>query len=110
MTDVCWAPYSSSVLAASTATGRLVVWDLAVRRLDPLVSQAVTSRRKAGLNTLQFHPSQPVLLGQPAAPPTALTVPQWGTPPGPSTPSSSLPTSERRRNKYRKLPRKATNN
>ena len=68
VTDVCWAPYSSSVLAASTATGRVVVWDLAVRRLDPLVSQAVTSRRKAGLNTLQFHPSQPVLLGQPAAP------------------------------------------
>ena len=39
MTDVAWAPYSSTVFAAVTIDGRAVVFDLSVNKYNPICNQ-----------------------------------------------------------------------
>jgi len=58
--DACWAPYSSTVLAAATADGKVHVFDLSENRHEPMCEQLVV--RKARLTRLRFNPKTPVLL------------------------------------------------
>jgi len=58
--DAAWSPTSSTVFAAATESGRVLVYDLAYSMEWPLCKQKVT--QKAKLTKLAFSSSAPVLL------------------------------------------------
>ncbi|KAJ3195232.1 cytoplasmic dynein with WD40 domain [Irineochytrium annulatum] len=58
--DVAWAPYSSTVFAAVTADGKVVVFDLNENKYEPICEQQVV--RKAKLTHVSFNPFEPILL------------------------------------------------
>ncbi|CAB3381334.1 Hypothetical predicted protein [Cloeon dipterum] len=60
--DVAWAPYSSTVLAAVTADGRIHVFDLNVNKYRPLCQQAVTQKKKCKLTKVSFNPKHLILV------------------------------------------------
>ncbi|XP_058796099.1 dynein intermediate chain 2, ciliary isoform X2 [Phymastichus coffea] len=60
--DVQWAPYSSTVLACVTNSGKLTVFDLNVNKYRPICSQAVVSKRRGKLTRLAFNHSLPFLI------------------------------------------------
>jgi len=58
--DVAWAPYSSTVFAASTDDGKVHVFDLSQNKLLPVCSQKVV--KKAKLTKVVFNPKHPIVL------------------------------------------------
>ncbi|XP_059489898.1 dynein intermediate chain 2, ciliary [Neocloeon triangulifer] len=60
--DVAWAPYSSTVLAAATADGRVHVFDLNVNKYRPLCQQVVTQKKKCKLTKVSFNPKHSMLI------------------------------------------------
>ena len=58
--DVDWSPVTSTVFAAATADGSLNVFDLAVDRLKPVVSQKIVTTGK--LTRVQFNSKEGVIL------------------------------------------------
>jgi dynein intermediate chain 1, axonemal len=58
--DAAWSPMSSTVFAAATESGRVVVYDLAHSMEWPLCKQKVTQKVK--LTKLVFSTTEPVLL------------------------------------------------
>ena len=58
--DVSWSPTVSTVFAAVTDSGRVVVYDLSRSMYVPLCKQKVTQKVK--LTKLAFSPAHPVLL------------------------------------------------
>jgi len=58
--DVVWAPYSSTVFAAVTTNGKVLVYDLNKNKNEPLCTQGVVKNAK--LTHVTFNPKDPVLL------------------------------------------------
>lgn len=58
--DVVWAPYSSTVFAAVTTNGKVLVYDLAKNKNEPLCTQGVVKNAK--LTRLCFNPKDPIIL------------------------------------------------
>uniref|UniRef100_UPI00358F7B59 dynein axonemal intermediate chain 1-like n=1 Tax=Myxine glutinosa TaxID=7769 RepID=UPI00358F7B59 len=59
--DVVWAPYSSTVFAAATGDGKVLVFDLAVNKYEALCQQFVLTHKKSKLTHLVFSLSWPVI-------------------------------------------------
>ncbi|KAL7748484.1 hypothetical protein RI367_006179 [Sorochytrium milnesiophthora] len=60
VSDVAWAPYSSTVFAAVTADGKVYVFDMEINKFDPICVQQVT--RKAKLTHISFNPFEPIIV------------------------------------------------
>jgi dynein intermediate chain 1, axonemal len=60
--DVKWAPYSSTVLAAVTAEGKVFVFDLNVNKYNAICVQSVVSKRKNKLTRLAFNQKLPFIV------------------------------------------------
>jgi dynein intermediate chain 1 len=60
VSDVAWAPYSSSVFAAVTSDGKVHVFDLSVNKHEPLCEQKVVKRAK--LTHVTFNSQDPIVL------------------------------------------------
>lgn len=58
--DIAWAPYSSTVFAATTDDGKVHVFDLNENKLLPICSQKVIKKGK--LTKIVFNPRHPILL------------------------------------------------
>jgi dynein intermediate chain 1 len=58
--DVVWSPYSSTVFAAVTTNGKVLVYDLNKNKNEPLCSQGVVKNAK--LTRLCFNPKEPIIL------------------------------------------------
>merc|ERR1719326_543963 len=61
--DVIWAPHNSTSFAAAMDDGRVELWDLAERPLDPIVvhyPRASQPRRRR--TCVRFSPNSPVLI------------------------------------------------
>ncbi|TRY60448.1 hypothetical protein DNTS_028893 [Danionella cerebrum] len=61
VTDVAWAPYSSTVFAAVTADGKVHVFDLNINKYEALCQQKVVSK-KTRLLHVEFNPVHPILI------------------------------------------------
>lgn len=60
--DVKWAPYSSTVFAALTSNGHLLVFDLNVNKYKSVCKQAIVTRRKTKLTRLAFNIDLAILI------------------------------------------------
>ena len=58
--DVVWSPYSSTVFAAVTTNGKVLVYDLNKNKNEPLCTQGVVKNAK--LTHICFNPKEPILL------------------------------------------------
>ncbi|RNF12464.1 dynein intermediate-chain-like protein [Trypanosoma rangeli] len=58
--DIAWAPYSSTVFAAVTSNGKVLVFDLNKNKREPLCSQTVVKNAK--LTHIAFHKDEPVVI------------------------------------------------
>ncbi|CCW66087.1 unnamed protein product [Phytomonas sp. Hart1] len=58
--DVAWAPYSSTVFAAVTSNGKVIVFDLNQNKTEPLCVQTVVKNAK--LTHVAFNRVNPILL------------------------------------------------
>lgn len=57
-----WSPSSSTVIVAVTDEGRVYVYDLFLRKCQPLCVQNLVQRRRFSLACVTFSPFQPVIL------------------------------------------------
>ncbi|GAB1606688.1 dynein intermediate chain 2, ciliary-like [Argonauta hians] len=55
VTDVAWAPYSSSVFAASTSKGYVYVYDLNINRYEPMCRQVVVRKKETEVTKIVFN-------------------------------------------------------
>jgi dynein intermediate chain 1 len=62
VSDVAWAPYSSTTFAATTEDQKVAVWDLAVSRKEPLCIQKTIPGKKNKCTHLAFNAAAPVIL------------------------------------------------
>jgi len=60
VSDIAWAPFSSTVFAAVTADAKVHVFDLAQNKYEALCEQKVI--RKAKLTHISFNPVEPIIL------------------------------------------------
>lgn len=58
--DVVWSPYSSTVFAAVTTNGKVLVYDLNKNKNEPLCTQGVVKNAK--LTRICFNPKEPIIL------------------------------------------------
>ncbi|KTG40556.1 hypothetical protein cypCar_00015724 [Cyprinus carpio] len=61
VTDVAWAPYSSTVFAAVTTDGKVHVFDLNINKYEALCQQKVVSK-KTKLFNIEFNPVHPIII------------------------------------------------
>ncbi|XP_026052082.1 dynein intermediate chain 1, axonemal-like [Carassius auratus] len=61
VTDVAWAPYSSTVFAAVTTEGKVHVFDLNINKYEALCQQKVVSK-KTKLLHIEFNPVHPIII------------------------------------------------
>uniref|UniRef100_A0A8C1SZ86 Dynein, axonemal, intermediate chain 1, paralog 2 n=1 Tax=Cyprinus carpio TaxID=7962 RepID=A0A8C1SZ86_CYPCA len=61
VTDVAWAPYSSTVFAAVTTEGKVHVFDLSINKYEALCQQKVVSK-KTKLFNIEFNPVHPIII------------------------------------------------
>ncbi|KAK9955249.1 hypothetical protein ABG768_015134 [Culter alburnus] len=61
VTDVAWAPYSSTVFAAVTTDGKVHVFDLSINKYEALCQQKVVSK-KTRLLHIEFNPVHPIII------------------------------------------------
>ncbi|RXN26935.1 dynein intermediate chain axonemal [Labeo rohita] len=61
VTDVAWAPYSSTVFAAVTTDGKVHVFDLNINKYEALCQQKVVSK-KTRLLHIEFNPVHPIII------------------------------------------------
>ncbi|XP_051733880.1 dynein axonemal intermediate chain 1-like [Ctenopharyngodon idella] len=61
VTDVAWAPYSSTVFAAVTTDGKVHVFDLSVNKYEALCQQVVVSKKKTPVK-IEFNPVHPIII------------------------------------------------
>ncbi|XP_037789718.1 dynein intermediate chain 2, ciliary-like isoform X2 [Penaeus monodon] len=59
---LAWSPSSSTVIVAVTEEGRIYVYDLFLRKCQPLCVQNLVQRRRFSLASVAFSPYQPVIL------------------------------------------------
>ncbi|XP_078265846.1 dynein, axonemal, intermediate chain 1, paralog 2 isoform X3 [Rhinoraja longicauda] len=60
--DVAWSPYSSTVFAAVTTSGKVLVYDLNVNKYEPICEQAVVSKKRNKLTHIAFNPTYPIIM------------------------------------------------
>ncbi|KAK9878542.1 hypothetical protein WA026_022439 [Henosepilachna vigintioctopunctata] len=60
--DVKWAPYSSTVFAAVTSTGKVLVFDLDINKYKAICEQAVVPKKRNKLTRLSFNNKIPVII------------------------------------------------
>ncbi|XP_014779549.1 dynein intermediate chain 2, ciliary isoform X1 [Octopus bimaculoides] len=60
--DVAWAPYSSTVFAAVTDTGKVFVYDLSLNKYDHLCSQVIVQKKRTKLTHIAFNNEDPVII------------------------------------------------
>lgn len=60
--DVEWAPFSSTVFAAVTANGEVILYDIAVDKNEPLCVQVVVFLKNTRIMHLAFNQLYPILL------------------------------------------------
>lgn len=60
--DVTWAPYSSTVFAAVTSDGKIVVYDLSVNKYEPICQQLIFQKGRTKLTHISFNPVYPVVV------------------------------------------------
>ncbi|XP_043216720.1 dynein intermediate chain 2, ciliary-like [Amphibalanus amphitrite] len=60
--DVAWAPYSSTVFAASTIDGRIHIFDLDIDKYRPICCQAVIDMKKTRMTRVSFSLAHPIVL------------------------------------------------
>lgn len=60
MGDIAWAPYSSTIFAATTSEGKVFVFDLNESQHEPICEQKVVA--KAKLTKICFNSVLPVIL------------------------------------------------
>ena len=58
--DVAWAPYSSTVFAAVTSDGKIVVYDLYINKYKPICDQLIFQKGKTKLTHISFNPVYPI--------------------------------------------------
>ncbi|XP_047494973.1 dynein axonemal intermediate chain 1-like [Penaeus chinensis] len=59
---LAWSPSSSTVIVAVTEEGRVYVYDIYLRKCQPLCIQNLVQRRRFSLASVAFSPYQPVIL------------------------------------------------
>ncbi|GAB1604400.1 dynein intermediate chain 2, ciliary-like [Argonauta hians] len=62
VTDVAWAPYSSTTFAASTSKGYVYVYDLIANHYEPMCSQVVVKKKETEVTSICFHPRNYTIL------------------------------------------------
>ncbi|GAB1604401.1 dynein intermediate chain 2, ciliary-like [Argonauta hians] len=62
VTDVAWAPYSSSAFAASTSKGYVYVYDLNYNRYEPMCAQVVVRKKETEVTRISFNPKNYTIL------------------------------------------------
>lgn len=62
VSDVQWAPYSSTVFAALTLDGNVHVYDIYLNSNSPLCIQNVVFKKKHRLTRISFSPFFPILI------------------------------------------------
>jgi len=60
--DVAWAPFASTVFAAVTADGKVVVFDLNINKYEPVCDQMVVHKGKTKLTHIAFNPVHPIAI------------------------------------------------
>lgn len=86
--DVCWAPYSSTIFAATSDDGKVIlvseisfygclgkaelklsplyyqvlVYDLAINKERPVCSQQVVTKKRVHPHRIKFNPTYPILI------------------------------------------------
>jgi len=60
--DVAWAPYASTVFAAVTADGKVVVFDLSINKYEPICDQFIVQKGKTKLTHVSFNPIHPIVI------------------------------------------------
>ncbi|GAB1602729.1 dynein intermediate chain 2, ciliary-like isoform X1, partial [Argonauta hians] len=60
--DVAWAPYSSTVFAAVTDTGRVFVFDLSLNKYHHLCSQVIAQKKRTKLTHIAFNNEDPIII------------------------------------------------
>eukprot|EP00111_Clytia_hemisphaerica_P001567 TCONS_00004473-protein len=60
--DVAWAPYASTVFAAVTADGKVVVYDLSINKYEPVCDQFIVQKGKTKLTHVSFNPLHPIVI------------------------------------------------
>ncbi|XP_055488293.1 dynein, axonemal, intermediate chain 1, paralog 2 [Leucoraja erinacea] len=60
--DVAWSPYSSTVFAAVTTSGKVFVYDLNVNKYEPICEQAVVNKKRNKLTHIAFNPTYPIIM------------------------------------------------
>jgi dynein intermediate chain 1, axonemal len=62
VSDVDWAPYSSSIFAAVTTDGFVHIYDLSIDKYDPICIQNVSNKKKRRLSHVRFNPNEPIII------------------------------------------------
>lgn len=60
--DVKWAPYSSTVFAAVTTEGKVLVFDINVSKFNPICVQQIVPKRKNKLTRIAFNEKLPFII------------------------------------------------
>eukprot|EP00794_Sanderia_malayensis_P009932 gene9931-10952_t len=60
--DIAWAPFSSTVFAAVTSSGSVVVYDLSINKYEPICEQSVVHKKKTKLTHIEFNPIHPIII------------------------------------------------
>lgn len=62
VSDVKWAPYSSTVLAALTNDGKVFVFDINVNKYKPICIQQVVPKKSVRLTCIAFNHKIPIII------------------------------------------------
>jgi dynein intermediate chain 1 len=60
--DLQFAPHSSTILAAVTSDGQLLVYDIEVDRYQEICRTDIIESGEGGLSAVRFHPKRPIIL------------------------------------------------
>ena len=62
VTDVAWAPYSSTVFALVTGDGAIAVFDIQLNKYRHICRQKVITSGEGGLNKIAFNTQEPIVV------------------------------------------------
>lgn len=57
-----WASHSATVFAAITNDGKVHIFDVSMNKYEALASQVITPKKKTKLTSVQFNPTEPILM------------------------------------------------
>ncbi|XP_065577078.1 dynein axonemal intermediate chain 1-like isoform X2 [Artemia franciscana] len=62
LTDVAWSPFSSTTLATISSAGKVYVFDLSVKKFEPICVQRLAPRDRPKLTRIAFNKYQPLII------------------------------------------------